>query len=85
LKLYEANYLTRAGSKATSGVITASYRPASSAQKLPPMRFEVENVIRAVRAMPPEAARRSIESGRYSNLSPAELRVVREAAGLPQA
>jgi len=47
------------------------------------MRPEVQNVVRAVQAMPPDAAQRAIESGRYSNLSPDELQVVRQAAGLP--
>src|SRR5215469_1948360 len=33
---------------------TVSYRPASAERQLPPMRPEVQNVIRALRAMPPE-------------------------------
>jgi len=60
-----------------------SYRPASAEGQLPAMRPEVQNVIRALRAMPPEARQRQLESGRYSNLSPQELKLVRQAADVP--
>jgi hypothetical protein len=45
----------------------------------------VQNVIRALRAMPPAARERQIDSGRYSNLTPKELEFVRYAADLPPA
>ena len=73
-----ANYGT--ASSPAGGV---SYRPASAERQLPPMRPEVQNVIRALRAMPPEARQEQIDSGRYSNLTPQELKLVREAANLP--
>ncbi|MGB8768913.1 MAG: hypothetical protein WCC92_04820, partial [Candidatus Korobacteraceae bacterium] len=63
----------------------ASYRPASAARALPPMRPEVHNVIRALRGMPPEARQREIDSGRYSNLTPEELKLAKYAADLPPA
>jgi hypothetical protein len=47
------------------------------------MRLEVQNVIRALRAMPPQARQQQIDSGRYSNLSPQEMKLVRNAAGVP--
>jgi len=60
-----------------------SYRPPSAQRQLPPMRPEVQNVIRALRAMPPAARQQQIESGRYSNLSPQEMKLVRDAADVP--
>ena len=83
LRLYEANYVTRPAMAATSVRTPASYRASASLRRLPAARPEVHNVIRAVRAMPPDAAQRALESGRFSNLSPDELRLVRQAAGLP--
>ena len=77
-------------------IVNASYRPASnqslstayphpalSRAQLDQLRPRVQNVIRALRNMPPGAAERQIASGRYSNLSARELEVVRYAAGLP--
>jgi hypothetical protein len=61
----------------------AGYRPASAERQLPSMRPEVQNVIRALRAMPPQARQQQIDSGRYSNLSPQEMKLVRNAAGVP--
>ncbi len=61
----------------------SSYRPASAERQLPPMRPEVQNVIRALRAMPPQARQQQIDSGRYSDLSPQEMKLVRNAAGVP--
>ena len=64
--------------------VTNNYRPASSpARQLPPLRPEVQNVIRALRAMPPNA--RESQLGRYGNLTPKELQIVRYAADLPPA
>ncbi len=62
-----------------------SYRPSGAAtRQLPPLRPAVQNVIRALRAMPPAARERQLDSGRYSNLTPKELEIVRYAADLPQ-
>jgi hypothetical protein len=49
------------------------------------LRPEVQNVIRALRAMPPAARQRALDSGRYANFSPQELKLVRQATGLPPA
>jgi len=40
-------------------------------------------VIRALRGMPPDARQLEIDSGRYSNLSPQELKLAKYAANLP--
>ena len=47
------------------------------------MRPEVQNVVRALRAMPPQARQQQIDSGRYSNLSPQEMKLVRSCCGYP--
>jgi hypothetical protein len=80
-----ATYHPPMGSSSSAVVRTADYRTVSSTRQLSPARPEVENVIRSLRAMPPQAGQRALESGRYSNLSPAELQQVRIAAGLPPA
>ncbi|HME11193.1 MAG TPA: hypothetical protein VKG25_29320 [Bryobacteraceae bacterium] len=82
-----ASYTSPAPQYARAVTATSSnYRPASStARQLPPLRPEVQNVIRALRAMPPWARERQIDSGRYSNLTPQELQIVRHAADLPPA
>jgi len=43
-------------------------------------RQQVRNVIQAFRAMPPEARRRQVESGRYRNFSPEEQQLLSRAA-----
>jgi hypothetical protein len=43
-------------------------------------RQEVRNVIQALLAMPPEARRRQIESGRYRNFSPEEQELLNQVA-----
>ncbi len=43
-------------------------------------RQQVRNVIQAFRAMPPEARRRQVESGRYRNFSPEEQELLSRAA-----
>jgi len=82
-----ASYTSTAPQYARAVTATSSnYRPASStARQLPPLRPEVKNVIRALRGMPPGARERQIDSGRYSNLTPKELQIVRYAADLPPA
>jgi hypothetical protein len=71
-----------------SGPLTlqnSNYVSALSGQQMPAVRSEVANVIRALRAMPPGAREGQIESGRYSNLSPEEMSIVRAAVNLPPA
>jgi hypothetical protein len=68
------------GNGAANGV-ARNYAPVrSTTQQLSP---EVQNVIRALRAMPPDARQRQIDSGRYSNLAPKELEFAKYAADLP--
>ena len=67
----------------SASLSTTSYHPASNVRQLPPVRPEVQNVIRALLAMPPAAAQRALASGQYGNLSPSELQLARAAAGLP--
>ena len=61
-------------------------KPATPAErKLAAMRPGVRNVVVALQNMPPEARERQLQSGRYSNLSQKEVRVVRTAVNLPPA
>jgi hypothetical protein len=84
LTLNQAVYRHPAANYGTSAAMTgASYRPVSAERQLSSMRPEVQNVIRALRAMPPQARQQQIDSGRYSNLSPQEMKLVRNAAGVP--
>ena len=61
----------------------ALYRLAFTMQELPPVRKEVQNVILALRAMPPDARQRQIDSGRYSIFSPEEIDLLRSSSHLP--
>ena len=61
----------------------AHYRLAFTMQELPPARKEVQNVILALRAMPPDARQRQIDSGRYTNFSPEEIELLRSSLHLP--
>jgi hypothetical protein len=83
LALHEAVYYS-APSRGTDPA-TANYPASSAARELSQTRPEVQNVVRALRAMPPEARQRQLESGRYRNLSPQEMKFVRSAANLPPA
>jgi hypothetical protein len=68
----------------TAATTTASnYRVAHfTAQDLPSgLRPAVRNVILALRAMPPDAGRRQIDSGRYDSFSPEERRLVIASLG----
>src|SRR5271157_2560055 len=81
-----AAYTPTAPGRRTDATTTTSsnYRsPHSAAQPLPPLRAEVQNVIRALRGMPPDARQREIDSGQYSNLSPQELKLAKYEASLP--
>jgi len=69
-----------------TGGTASNYRLVhSTMQQLPPPRREVQNVILALRAMPPDARQRQIDSGRYSNFSPEERELLNNAAQLPLA
>ncbi len=84
MTLHEAVYRHPAANYgATAAVRGASYRPTSAEQQLRSMRPEVQNVVRALHAMPPQARQQQIDSGRYSNLSPQEMKLVRNAVGVP--
>jgi len=69
---------------------SANYRLSNYQQGTVPRR-EVRNVIQALLAMPPEARRRQIESGRYRDFSPEEQELLNQVAqgvrlvGEPQA
>jgi len=80
---------TPAAASYTTGVAmgaASNYRPANGKMhQLPPPRREVQNVIRALRDMPPDARQREIDSGRYGNLSPQELEFAKYASDLPPA
>jgi hypothetical protein len=72
-------------SNSSAVIRDASYSTIPNTWEVRSARPEVENVIRALRAMPPQAGQRQLESGRYNDLSPAELQQVRRAVGLPPA
>jgi hypothetical protein len=58
----------------------------SQFKSLPPDRRQaVRNAIESLRAMPPEARRRQIESGRFNQFSPQERQVLNDASRLPLA
>src|SRR5271157_4305025 len=82
---YAVHTPTAPGRRTDATTTTSSnYRsPHSAAQPLPPLRPEVQNVIRALRGMPPDARQREIDSGQYSNLSPQELKLAKYEASLP--
>lgn len=68
----------------TSQLTAASYRPPShSSLQISEQRPAVQNVVRALRAMPPAARERQLASGRYSDFSPQELKFVRYAVDVP--
>jgi hypothetical protein len=61
----------------------AHYRLAFTMEELPPARKEVQNVILALQAMPPDARQRQIDSGRYRSFSPEEINLLRSGSQLP--
>lgn len=69
--------------KTDADIGAAHYRLAFTMQELPPARKEVQNVILALRAMPPDARQRQIDSGRYTNFSPEEINLLRSSSHLP--
>jgi hypothetical protein len=70
-------------SRTATNTTARNYQAAySTAQNLPSgLRPAVRNVILALRAMPPDAGRRQIESGRYDTFSPEERRIVNASLG----
>jgi hypothetical protein len=71
--------MTLASHKAAEDAGSAKYWLSNYRQGTVP-RQEVRNVIQALRAMPPEARRRQIESGRYRNFSPEEQELLNQVA-----
>jgi hypothetical protein len=69
--------------KADADTGAAHYRLAFTMEELPPARKEVQNVILALQAMPPDARQRQIDSGRYRNFSPEEINLLRSGSQLP--
>jgi Protein of unknown function (DUF3106) len=51
----------------------------------PERRQAVRNAIETLRAMPPQARQREIQSGRFSQFSPQERQILNNAARLPLA
>jgi len=62
--------------------VSAEYWLSNYRQRTVP-RQEVRNVIQALLAMPPEARRRQIESGRYKDFSPEELALLSQVGQVP--
>jgi len=77
---------TQATITATTAV-TSNYQLANSTtQQLPSrVRPAVRNVIQALRAMPPDARERQLNSGRYDSFSPEERELLNNASQSPQA
>jgi hypothetical protein len=69
--------------KTDAAIGAAHYRLAFTMQEIPPARKEVQNVILALRAMPPDARQRQIDSGRYRSFSPEEIDLLRSSSQLP--
>jgi len=70
---------TFASHKTAGDAGSAKYWLSNYQQHMVP-RQEVRNVIQALLAMPPEARRRQIESGRYRNFSPEEQEFLNQVA-----
>jgi hypothetical protein len=83
ITLREAVYRPAESGYGAAAAGGATYRPLPTATQLPQMRPEVQNVIRALQAMPPAARQQQINSGRYGNLSQHELELVKQAADAP--
>ena len=71
--------MTLASHKTAGDVGSARYWLSNYQQHMVP-RQAVRNVIQALVAMPPEARRRQIESGRYRNFSPEEQEFLNQVA-----
>lgn len=71
--------VTFANHKTAGDTSSAKYWLSNYQQRTVP-RQEVRNVIQALLAMPPEARRRQIESGRYQNFSPEEQDLLNQVA-----
>lgn len=66
-------------------VVASNYQPGDSPQLPSGLRPAVENVAQALRAMPPAARERQLNSGRYDSLSPEEREFLTNATQAPQA
>jgi len=65
---------------ARSAPVTNNYSRRTP-QQLPPLSPEVQNAVRALRAMPPYA--REQQLSRYGNLTPEQVSIVRQIVGMP--
>jgi hypothetical protein len=70
---------TLASHKTAGDTDSAKYWLSNYEQQTVP-RQQVRNVIQALLAMPPEARRRQVESGRYRNFSPEEQELLNQVA-----
>jgi hypothetical protein len=71
--------MTFASHKTAGDTDSAKYWLSNYQQQTVP-RQQVRNVIQALLAMPPEARRRQVESGRYRNFSPEEQELLNQVA-----
>ncbi len=71
--------MTFVNQKTAGDAGSANYWLSNYQQRTVP-RQEVRNVMQALLAMPPEARRRQIESGRYRNFSPEEQELLNQVA-----
>jgi hypothetical protein len=76
--------VSKNGTVATTGGVSKYELTNSSGQQLPSgLRPVVRNVIQALRAMPPEARQRRLESRRYDSFSPEERQLLVSATQHP--
>jgi hypothetical protein len=78
--LRQAVYIPQASNSASAAT---SHYAASPTVKRIAVRPEVDNVVHALRGMPPAARQRAIASGQYSNLSSTEMEYVKYAVSPP--
>jgi hypothetical protein len=74
--------MTSVSHKTAGDIGSAHYWLLNYQQRTVP-RQQVRNVIQALLAMPPEARRRQIESGKYRNFSPQEQELLNQVAQVP--
>ncbi len=67
----------------SSHTVTSYQSPSHTSPQISELSPAVQNVIRALRAMPPAARQRQLASGRYNDFSPQEMKFVRYAADVP--
>jgi hypothetical protein len=76
--------VSTSGTVSTTDAVSRHDLANSTEQQLPSgMRPAVRNVIQALRAMPPEARQRRLNSGRYDSFSPEEQQLLISATQRP--